>query len=476
MKDAPGSDPPLEASNPRRHLASVSALLEHERIREMLAWSSRPLVLDAIREALDGFRRQLQPGDPPVDPDEIAAEVHSVLLRLEGERLRPVINATGIILHTGLGRAVLARRAVDALAELHGCCNLQIDMATGRRGKRNFVSEQLLCRLTGAEAAMIVNNNAAATLLILSVLCRGREVIVSRGQIIEIGGSFRLHECVLQSGAMLVEVGTTNKTHLRDYQNAISEKTGAILHIHPSNYRVMGFTKEVPVAELVFLKQKQDLLIVDDLGCGALVDLSRFGLPHEPTVPESIAAGADLVCFSGDKLIGGPQAGIIVGRKDLMAILKKHPLTRMLRVGKMTDMALEHTLRLFLEPETLFQNNPTLRMITMSADSIHRRAARLQDALAGSSPMLKVRVIAGESAIGGGSLPVTLLPTHLLAVRRENLSADAFNARLRLCDPPVIARIEQDEVLLDLRTVLEEEEDRMLAALENAQKGSSHLP
>ena len=442
----------------------------------MLKWSNRPLVLDAIREALDWFRHQLQPGDPPINPDTVAEKVDSVLLRLEGERLRPVINATGIILHTGMGRAVLARRAVDALAGLHGCCNLQIDMATGLRGKRSFVSEQLLCRLTAAEAAMIVNNNAAATLLILSVLCRDREVIVSRGQIIEIGGSFRLHECIHQSGAILVEVGTTNKTHLRDYQNAISEKTGAILRIHPSNYRVMGFTQEVPVAELVSLKQQRELLIIDDLGCGALVDLSPFGLPHEPTVPESIAAGADLVCFSGDKLIGGPQAGIIVGRKDLIAILKKHPLTRMLRIGKMTDMALEHTLRLFLEPETLFQNNPTLRMITMSTDGIRRRAARLQNALVGDSPLLKVRVIEGESATGGGSLPVTPLPTHLLAVRCANLSADALNARLRLNDPPIIARIEQDEVLLDLRTVLEEEEELILAALQSTHKKDVDRP
>jgi L-seryl-tRNA(Ser) seleniumtransferase len=476
MKNGPDSDHSPATDDPRRHLASVTLLLENPRVQEMLKWSNRPLVLSAIREALDWYRHQLKSDDAPPDPDTIVQKAGELLLRLEGERLRPVINATGIILHTGLGRAVLPQRAVDALAGLNRCCNLQVDMATGLRGKRNFASEELICRLTAAEAAMIVNNNAAATLLILTALCRGREVIVSRGQIIEIGGSFRLHECIHQSGAILVEVGTTNKTHLRDYENAISEKTGAIMHIHPSNYRVMGFSKEVPVAELVLLKKKRDLLVIDDSGCGALVDLGQFGLPREPTVPESIAAGADLVCFSGDKLIGGPQAGIITGRKDLISRIKKHPLTRMLRVGKMTDMALEHTLRLFLEPETLLQSNPTLRMITMSAQTIEQRAVRLQKAIESSSDSLEVRLVEGESATGGGSLPVTPLKTCLLAVRSTDLSADALNVRLRRNEPPIVARIEKDEVVLDLRTVFEEEERHVVAALTRIERKAAVGP
>ena len=476
MKNSHDPDHSHEADNPRRHLASVSALLEHPRIQEMLKLSSRPLVLNAIREALDWYRNQLKSGDAPPNPDIVVQKADELLMRMEGERLRPVINATGIILHTGLGRAMLPERAVDALAGLNRCCNLQIDLATGLRGKRNFVSEQLICQLTAAEASMIVNNNAAATLLILTVLCAGREVIVSRGQLIEIGGSFRLHECIHQSGAILVEVGTTNRTHLRDYENAITEKTGAIMHIHPSNYRVMGFSKDVPVAELVSLKKKRDLLVIDDLGCGALVDLSKFGLPHEPTVPECIAAGVDLVCFSADKLIGGPQAGIIAGQKDLIRRIKKHPLTRMLRVGKMTDMALEHTLRMFLEPDTLFQHNPTLRMITMSADTIKRRAMRLQKAIESDSGSLKVQLIEGESATGGGSLPVTPLKTFLLAVRSAHLSADALNVQFRRNEPPIIARIEQDEVLIDLRTVFEEEEEQILAALRRIQHEPANRP
>jgi L-seryl-tRNA(Ser) seleniumtransferase len=476
MTNSQDTDHPPASGDPRRQLASVAVLLEHPQIQEMLKWSSRPLVLNAIREALHWFRHQLKPDDLPPNSDRIVQKISALLAQVEDERLRPVVNATGIILHTGLGRAVLPQQAVNALAGLNRCCNLQIDMATGLRGKRNFVSEQLICQLTAAEAALIVNNNAAATLLILTVLCQGQEVIVSRGQLIEIGGSFRLHECIHQSGAILVEIGTTNKTHLRDYENAIGEKTGAIMHIHPSNYRVMGFTKEVPVAELVSLKKKRDLLIIDDLGCGALVDLSQFGLPHEPTVPESIAAGADLVCFSGDKLIGGPQAGIIAGRKDLIGRIKKHPLTRMLRVGKMTDMALEYTLRMFLEPNTLFREHPTLRMITMSTDTIKQRAFRLLKAIESNSSSLEVRLIEGASATGGGSLPVTPLKTYLLAVRSASLSAGALNAQLRRSEPPIIARIEQDEVLFDLRTVFEEEESHILATLDKIQRPDVNQP
>jgi L-seryl-tRNA(Ser) seleniumtransferase len=348
------------------------------------------------------------------------------------------------------------------------CCNLQIDMTTGARGRRNAACERLLCRLTGAEAAMLANNNAAATMLILAALCPGREVIVSRGQLIEIGGSYRLPDCVTASGARLVEVGATNKTHLRDYAAALGPDVAAILRVNPSNYRVVGFTQEVGIGELATLKGEwPDLLVIDDLGCGALLDLRAFGLPHEPTVQESIQAGADLCCFSGDKLIGGPQAGIIVGRRDLIARIKKHPLTRMLRVGKLTDMALEQTLRLFLEPETLIENNPTLRMITMSADAIKRRAQslkrRAEKACAGK---LRIRVVEGSSVTGGGSLPATSIPTWLLAISSAtNLSAERLLKKLRDHEPPVIARIENDEVALDLRTILEDEDKIVLAAL-----------
>lgn len=451
--------------DPRRRLASVSALLERADVQELIAAHSRPVVVDAVRAVLEAERERLKPGDVGPSADDLAAEVRETLRREEHERLHPVVNATGIILHTGLGRAVLPQRAVDALAGLNCCCNLQIDLDTGLRGKRNFMTERLLCRLTGAEAAMVVNNNAAATLLILTALCRGKEVVVSRGQLIEIGGSYRLPDCVHQSGATLVEVGTTNKTHLRDYESALTENTGALLRVNPSNYRIVGFTNDVPVEELVSLKSRQPVLVIDDLGCGALVDLAAYGLPHEPTVQESVAAGADLVCFSGDKLIGGPQAGIIVGKRDLVQQIKKHPLTRMLRVDKMTDLALEQTLRLFLEPETLLKENPTLRMLTTPVEEIKRRAEWLKRRLDKTDGTLSFRVVGTDSATGGGALPGVPIPSYALGVRSAVCSAQALARRLRQHEPPIVTRVHEDEVLLDLRTVLEGEERILLDAL-----------
>ena len=452
--------------DPRRRLASVSALLEAASIQAMIREFSRPVVMDAIQGALAWFRSRLTAGEAPPAIGDIVDKTRSLLERGEGDRLRPVVNATGIILHTGLGRAVLPQRAVDALAQLNRCCNLQIDLETGLRGKRDFMCEALLTRLTGAEAAMVVNNNAAATLLILAALCKDKEVIVSRGQLIEIGGSYRLPDCIYQSGAILVEVGTTNKTHLRDYEQALSERTGAILRVNPSNYRIVGFAQQVSIAELAALKQKQPVLLIDDLGCGALVDMKDYGLPDEPTAPQSVAAGADLVCFSGDKLIGGPQAGVIVGKKEWVDKIRKHPLSRMLRVGKLTDMALEHTLRLFLNPDSLRETHPTLRMLTTTPEALKKKAMRLKRALDKDGLALSVRVAECESATGGGSLPATPIPSYALAVRSPRLPPDRLSYGLRQNEPPVIARIKNDEVLLDMRTLLEGEEAVVLAALQ----------
>lgn len=374
-------------------------------------------------------------------------------------------------MHTNLGRAVLPPSVARKLAEMDRCCNLQIDLESGERGKRNFMTERLLCRLTGAESAMLVTNNAAATFFILSALCAGREVVVSRGQLIEIGGSFRLPDCIRQSGAVMVEVGTTNKTHLRDYAGAMSERTGVLLRCNPSNYRITGFTKSVPAGDLALLKKdRPDVLVVDDLGCGALVDLSRFGLPKETTVRESLEAGADLCCFSGDKLIGGPQAGIIVGRADVIKRLKKHPLARMLRVDKMVDLALEWTLRLFLEPDRLAETHPTFRMLTEPAERLLERAEDLKRAAAERAPGLCLSLRAGRSAVGGGTLPDTEIPTWLLSVRAEGMSAGALCAALRRHEPPVIARIEEGGVVLDMRTLLEGEDEIVCDALASAGK------
>ena len=434
-------------------------------VKEMISRHSRPLVMEAIHTTLASYRHDLNAGSPPPSNDQVVEKVVSLVTQIESERLRPVVNATGIILHTGLGRAVLPVNAARTLAGLDRCCNLQISLQTGKRGKRNYMSEYLLTKITGAEAAAVVNNNAAATLLILAATCKGREVIISRGQLIEIGGSYRLPDCIHQSGAIMVEVGTTNKTHLRDYEEAITENTGAILRCNPSNYRVVGFSQEVAIEDLVSLKKKYPVIVIDDLGCGALVNLEEYGLPKEPTIQESITAGADLVCCSGDKLIGGPQAGIILGKKEFIQKIKDHPLTRMFRVGKLTDMALEQTLRLFLDPSTLLNTNPTLRMIATPVEEIKKRAHKLKRMIDRLDLSIKVDIKEDESATGGGSLPTASLKTYVLTVTSPALSADQLGYRLRQNEPPIIARIKDNEVLLDIRTLLEGDETYIVEGL-----------
>lgn len=454
-------------------MPSVAALLDEPAIQACIAAHSRPQALDAIHAALGALRKKLKEGAPAPTRQAVVAAVLEEIERAELQRIRPVVNATGILLHTGLGRAVLPQRAADALAGANRCVNLQIDLETGLRGKRHFTCEQLLCKLTGAEAALVVNNNAAATLLVLAALCAGREVVVSRGQLIEIGGSFRLPDCIHQSGATLVEVGTTNKTHLRDYEAALSERTGALMRVNPSNYRIVGFSKEVATEELVSLKAKREgVLVIDDLGCGALIDLAAHGLPHEPTVQEAVEAGADIVLFSGDKLIGGPQSGIIVGKREHVQKIRKHPLTRMLRVGKLTDLALEATLRLFLNPDSLFKENPTLRMITAPAEGTRERAEKLKARIEAKlakvgecGARVSVAVAPGESLTGGGSLPATPIPSWTLEARVAGRSAEWLSRMLRRSEPPVVARIERDAVVMDLRTVFEDEERWIAEAL-----------
>jgi L-seryl-tRNA(Ser) seleniumtransferase len=415
-------------------------------------------IVEAIRHVLDDLRHH--PDVPVGDASSILDQAQAWLDEDELDRLRPVINATGVILHTNLGRAVLPAAAVEALASLGQCCNLQIDLDNGRRGKRNDMSERLICQLTGAEAAVIVNNNAAATLLVLAALCKGREVVVSRGQLIEIGGAFRLPDCIQEAGATMVEVGTTNKTHLHDYRKALSERTAAVLKVNPSNYRIVGFSKEVPLRDLVTLKDRQpNLLVIDDLGCGALVDTRRYGLPEEPTVQESVRAGADVTLFSGDKLIGGPQAGIIVGRKELISRIRKHPLTRILRVCKLTDIALEHTLRLFLEPDRLADTNPTWRMLAGDVRALRQKAGTIVDtAVAQGADRDALQVVESEATMGGGALPAHPIPSYAIAIRLPSCSADDLLRRFRRLSPPVIGRISDNAVLLDVRTLLPGEE------------------
>ncbi|MEO0079495.1 MAG: L-seryl-tRNA(Sec) selenium transferase [candidate division WOR-3 bacterium] len=446
----------MAQSDSLRSLPSVEKVLGDSRLASMLSRLHRRLVVRIVREYLDELRNRILAGD------DARFRIEELAGRLAGQ-VRPTltraINGLGVVLHTGLGRAPLPRVAQEALLDVsEHFSSLEIDLDTGRRGSRYRHVEPLLCELTGAEAAMVVNNNCAATLLILTALARGKEVVVSRGQLIEIGGSFRIPEVMQQSGCRMVEVGTTNRTHLRDYQNAITPETAVLLRVHTSNYRIVGFTKEVGLAELVALGRKYNIPVVDDLGSGALIDLSRFGLPKEPLVQDSIATGADLVCFSGDKLIGGCQAGIIVGRKRLVDLLKKHPLTRALRCDKLTYAVLERTLELFLDEERVVQEHPLLRILLKSVDQMRQDAEGL---LSEVEPKLrgKARLAVRDSLaeVGGGSLATESLPSVAVAVRPEKMTVDELARRLRHYRPPVFGRIEHDELMLDLRTIRADE-------------------
>jgi len=458
-----------------RSLPAVDSLLQENKAKELVSIYGQEMVVVAIRQVLQALRDQIKNNPRPLSEEELSLsglldQVELSLIRQFTPSLRRAINATGVIIHTGLGRALFSPEAIDALNNiLSGPCTLAVDLETGRRGDRDLHLTRLLTQLTGAEAATIVNNNAAATLLILNTLAQGREVIVSRGQLVEIGGSFRLPEVMAMSGAILREVGTTNKTHLYDYERAINESTAAILRVHHSNYKIVGFVSEPSLQELVALGQKYHLPVIDDLGSGALVDLRAYGLEPEPMVQESIALGASLVCFSGDKLLGGPQAGIIVGQEELVNRLKKNPLKRALRVDKMTIAAMEATLRLFLQPDKLNQKHPVYRLLSFPAEEIERRTRRflrrLQPAL---PPGWHLEIIEGGSEVGSGSVPAQTLPTRLLAIHSPSVSAEELAKQLRLASPPVISRIHHEAVCLDFRTILPEEEKLLAKALISA--------
>ena len=447
-----------------RKLPSVDRLLREEAIRALVEEHGHDLTVEAVRQALDLARQGILAGGACPPTEELVEMARASLQALLRPTLRPVINATGVIIHTNLGRAPLsaeARAAMEAAAR--GYSNLEYDLEAGRRGSRYVHAEELLCRLTGAEAALVVNNNAGAVLLILSALARGGEVIISRGQLVEIGGGFRIPDVMRQSGARLVEVGTTNRTYLEDYEEAIGEDTALLMRVHRSNFRLTGFVHEPNLGELVELGKKHGLDVVDDLGSGALLDTSVYGLAHEPTMQESIAQGAALVSASGDKLLGGPQAGIIVGRGDLIARLKRHPLTRALRVDKTTLAGLQATLLHYLKGEAE-EKIPVWRMIATPPEALQERAKAWAERLREAG--IAASVVDGRSAVGGGSLPGETLPTKLVAIEAD--SPDELARRLRLGDPPVIGRIEGDRLLLDPRTVLEGEGELLLEAVRRA--------
>jgi len=444
-----------------RQLPSVDVLLQDHTLRALEQRYGHTLVVEACRAALDAARQRILAGADAPMPALLVDDIRERVEHAARPSLLPVINATGVIIHTNLGRAPLSEETIAAMQRVaQGYSNLEYDLTAGERGSRYVHAETLLKRLTGAEAALVVNNNAAAVLLILATFARGKQVVISRGQLVEIGGGFRIPEVMQQSGATLVEVGTTNRTYLSDYARAINEHTAILMRVHASNFRLIGFTHQPTLNELATLAHEKNVLCVDDLGSGALLDTRAYGLAHEPMPQESLAAGADLVAFSGDKLLGAPQAGIILGKKTLIDTLKKQPLTRALRVDKVTLAGLQATLLHYLKNEAT-RKIPIWIMITTTRETLDARATRWAERL--RAAYLDATVIDAESTIGGGSLPGETLPTRAVALTVA--SPDAFAARLRAHTPPILARIEADRIVLDPRTVLPNEEETLLSGI-----------
>ena len=454
-----------------RRLPSVDALLKDPDLEGYVAETGRKVVVDSIRRTIDDVRKLLM-SQTSIELDEeairqqIVAGVKQHLTAFTRPYFRKVVNATGIILHTALGRAVLSARAIYQIQdELSGYSLLQADIETGKRSQRDEYIEKLFQQLTGAEAATVVNNNAAATSIVLNTVASGREVIVSRGQLVEIGGSFRLPDVMAFSGAKLVEVGATNKTHPRDYVNAVTENTAAILRVHPSNYKIQGFSSEVSLEELVEIAHEHNLTMIDDVGAGALIDFSRFGFEPEPTLMESIAKGADVVTSSADKLIGASQGGIILGKAGLINAIRKNQFARIVRVGKLTLAALEATLKLFLDETIALSEVPTLRMLRRDASAMSQQAKRMASQLDKSIAGVEVTTVPGFSQMGSGSLPMQNLATTLVVLRSEKIGAESLAKQLRRHDTPIFARIQNEQVLIDPRTLLDGDDEIIIEAL-----------
>jgi len=442
-----------------RALPSIDRLLQEPATAGLLALYPRAAVVETLRGVVDTLRARLRTGeDAPTE--RLVEDAERILQRRFQPRLRRVVNATGVVLHTNLGRAPLCNPALDAVAMASGYVNLEFDLESGQRGHRSDHVEDLLKELTGAEAACVVNNNAASVLLLLDELARGREVIVARSELIEIGGAFRLPDVLERSGATLVEVGATNKCYARDYERAITENTALLLKTHPSNFRIVGFTHEVTLEELAELGRRKNLPTAMDLGSGVFVELARWGLPAEPTVSRCVSSGVDLVCFSGDKLMGGPQAGILVGRREIIARLARNPLMRAFRCDKMTLAALQATLSVYRYPERLPRGIPALEMLTRAAEALEAPARALAERLrAVLDAQTRVEACPGMSLPGGGSLPATEIPTWMVRIT----PAGHWAERLRQAEYPVIARTEEDAFILDVRTLLEGDEERIVA-------------
>jgi len=440
----------------------------------------KTVLVNAIRRILENLRTGILNADGKISQDNlsdarITEAVAAAVSRAMESNLKPLINATGVVVHTNLGRSLVPAAVAANISLIAGrYSNLEYELKAGRRGTRYAAVEDLLCEICGAQAALAVNNNAGAVLLCLETFARGRDVIVSRGELVEIGGSFRIPDVMAKSGGVLKEVGTTNRTHLKDYEDAVDANTALLLKVHRSNYSVIGFTAEVTLQQLVDLGKAHGVPVMEDLGSGTFIDFSKYGLVKEPTVQESVAAGTDVVTFSGDKLLGGPQAGIIVGKKSIIDRIKKNPLTRALRIDKLTLAALESTLRLYRDEARAVRQIPTLRMLTMTVGELEIRASRLVDKLRKTnSPRLEITIIERSSKAGGGALPLLELPSRCLSVRIEGMSANALEKRMRENDPPIIGRIEDDAYVIDPRTLQDEDLPVIRAAFENILKGKA---
>lgn len=439
------------------------------KVDEFLGWvgemadTPTAMVKSSVRELLDNVREAILSGEPmkkmELTREALLPKFKARLSRKMALNFRVVINATGVVVHTNLGRSLLPDSAMDMITQVGTrYSNLEFDIRTGKRGSRYSLIEGLLCELTGAEAALVVNNNAAAVLLVLETLASGKEVIVSRGQLVEIGGSFRIPDVMAKSGAKMIEVGATNRTHLRDYENAVTDETAMLLKVHSSNFRMIGFTSEVDLPDLVSLASQKGLLVVEDLGSGSLVDLSGFGLQKEPTVSEAVKAGVDVVTFSGDKLLGGPQAGLIVGKRKIIEKIKKNPMNRALRIDKFTLAGLEAVLRLYFDEEAALKTIPTLAMLTIPFGEIKKKANRLLRRIKNDlEDKCNVSLMQTESRVGGGAMPEHGLATWAVALEPLKQTVNELESKLRMAELPVIGRIEEDRFLLDMRTVADDE-------------------
>jgi L-seryl-tRNA(Ser) seleniumtransferase len=460
-----------------RKLPSVDELLSRSQIVDLLKVHPRNVVVEAIRKGLGRVRDDILRKQDLSQLEEAFFSLENLYPLFQKEidlqiqpRLRRVINATGVVIHTNLGRAPLHSSAIKHLMEVSSTySNLEYDLERGERGDRYTHVEETLCRLSGAESALVVNNNAGAVLLVLNTLAEGKEVIVSRGELVEIGGAFRIPDVMKRSGALLREIGTTNRTHFNDYQKAIGPHTALLLKVHTSNFRVMGFTSEVSLQDLVQLGREHQLPVVNDLGSGCLIDLTQYGLEKEPTVQEAIKTGVDAVTISGDKLLGGPQAGIILGKKKILDLIKINPLTRALRIDKLTLAALESTLLLYLDEKKAMEEIPTLRMLSLDTTKLKRRGKRLLKRLsATTNQRITFSLREDVSQVGGGALPLQELPTMVVTAKPLDFSVNSFEESLRKGDPPVISRISKEELILDMRTVFDEEIPLLAVGIEKA--------